>query len=296
MSENRINRRKLLTSAAAVGGLSLGLSLVPTGAQAAPLASRRTRRSEATWENLVEKSSFNSLTAFKAKWNYNYPWGDSHNGAAKMDPGQVSLSGGVLTLKATRLSQSLGPSPSPPHAPRWYLSGAVHAKPQIIVNDQFPEYDIEGEFSVQAGPGIWPAFWTNGTPWPPESDILEYVGDSTNKFNTWNRDMETQRTLVEVRDPQFWYRYRVWMYKEGNDVKLEYYFGKVTDGVNYVGTHTGYGWVGVPQTIIINLQMGSYASELEAPGDPGWEDQRPGPDGDTYFRARNVWFGRTRAW
>ncbi|WP_431929189.1 glycoside hydrolase family 16 protein [Nonomuraea jabiensis] len=291
-----------MTSAAAAGGMGLGLSLIPAGAEA---AADRAGRSAATWENLVEKSSFNSQTAFNAAWNYLYPWDsyrDTHNGAARMDAAQVSLSQGVLTLKATRLSASTGTSPQPPHAPLWYRSGAIHAKRQIIVNDQFPEYDIEGEFRTQTGPGIWPAFWTTGTwpEWPPETDILEYVGvdehgKAVNFFNTYYKTdsgATYQRSEVPVEDPDDdgFHKYRVWMYKSGDDVKLDYYF----DG-NYVDTHIGYGWAGVAQTLIINLQMGSYASNLEE-GDDGWADQRPGPDGDTYFRARNVWFGRTRAW
>ncbi|MGW6502299.1 hypothetical protein [Nonomuraea angiospora] len=209
--------------------MGLGLSLAPTAARAAA------GRGAATWENLVEKTSFNSQTAFDTAWNYLYPWDsdpDTHNGAARMDAAQVSLSQGVLTLKATRLPAPSGTSPQPPHAPLWYRSGAIHAKRQIIVNDQFPEYDIEGEFRTQTGPGIWPAFWTTGTwpEWPPETDILEYVGvdeqgKAVNFFNTY--------------------------YKTASNVEE---------------------------------------------GDDGWPDQRPGPDGDTYFRARNVWFGRTRAW
>ncbi|MEU6786471.1 family 16 glycosylhydrolase [Nonomuraea angiospora] len=300
MSDQEINRRTFLTSAAAAGGMGLGLSLIPADAQA---AADRAGRSAATWENLVEKTSFNSQTAFNAAWNHLYPWDsdpDTHNGAARMDAAQVSLSQGVLTLKATRLSTSPGTSPQPPHAPLWYRSGAIHAKQQIIVNDQFPEYDIEGEFRTQTGPGIWPAFWTTGTwpEWPPETDILEYVGvneqgKSVNFFNTYYKTAAGatyQRSEVPVDNPDGFHKYRVWMYKSGDDVKLDYYF----DG-NYVDTHTGYGWAGVAQTLIINLQMGSYASNIEE-GDAGWADQRPGPDGDTYFRARNVWFGRTRAW
>ncbi|MFC4120533.1 glycoside hydrolase family 16 protein [Nonomuraea zeae] len=302
MSEQAINRRQLLASAAAVGGLSLGLSLVPGEAGAAT----RDRRGAASWENIIEKSSFSSSSAFGKEWNHLYPWDgdpDTHNGAARMHASQVSLSGGVLTLTATRLAAPDGLSPHSPNAPLWYRSGAIHAKEQILVNDQFPEYDIEGEFRTQTGQGIWPAFWITGTwpAWPPESDILEYVGDSTNLFNTWNQtssgdegeeqsdDVFVTRERVSGHNPDSWFKYRVWMTKEGDDVLLDYYFNG-----EYVTTHRGVGWAGVPQRLILNLQMGSWASGIE-PGGPGWDDQ-PGPAGDTYFKARNVWVGRTRAW
>ncbi|MFC4009008.1 hypothetical protein ACFOY2_17385 [Nonomuraea purpurea] len=305
MSEHDINRRRLLTAA---GGLSLGLAAVPAGAQAASLSGARTSRSAVTWENIIEKSSFDSWTAFNQEWNHLYPWdgdADTHNGAARMHASQVSLSQGVLTLTATRLSSADGTSPHQPHAPVWYRSGAIHAKEQIVVNDQFPEYDIEGEFSAQTGLGIWPAFWTTGTwpEWPPESDILEFVGNSTNLFNTWNKtssgddgeeegqDHFVTRAPVPVVNSIGWHKYRVWLYKEGDDVMLDYYF----DG-DWVATHRGKGWAGIPQRLIINLQMGSYASELSGPGDDGWDEQLPGPAGDTHLRARNVWVGRTRVW
>ncbi|MFC6543971.1 hypothetical protein ACFQES_45440 [Nonomuraea salmonea] len=79
------------------------------------------------------------------------------------------------------------------------------------------------------------------------------------------------------------------MEKDGDDVLLDYYF----DG-QWQATHRGVGWAGIPQYLIINLQMGSWASGVE-PGDPEWP-QQPGPTGDTTFQARNVWFGRTCNW
>ncbi|GAA2212965.1 hypothetical protein GCM10009850_084270 [Nonomuraea monospora] len=293
MSEGMIDRRRFITLGSATAAGMVGLALVPAEARAASQADTRARRSAATWENLVEKSSFNSATAFTQEWNHGYPWGSYHNGAAKMLSSKVTLSGGVLTLTATRLSQSTEQSPSAPNAPIWYHSGAVHAKEQIIINDQFPEYDIEGEFRTATGQGIWPAFWTTGTypDWPPESDILEYVGDATNLFNTWTKEAgendPAERYELSGHDPGTWHKYRVWMEKDGDDVLLDYYF----DGV-WKASHRGVGWAGIPQYLIINLQMGSWASGIEE-GDALWS-QQPGPSGNTTFQARNVWFGRTR--
>ncbi|MEU9831694.1 family 16 glycosylhydrolase [Streptosporangium sp. NPDC048047] len=297
MSEREVSRRRLLASAAGVGGLSLGLSLVPAGAHATSSAAGRPRRTGASWENVIKRSSLSSSSAFDRSWNHLYPWdadADTHNGAARMHADKVSLAKGVLTLTATRLAQPDGDSPHAPYAPLWYRSGAVHAKEQILVDDRFPEYDIEGEFRTQTGKGIWPAFWTIGIwpDWPPESDILEYVGNSTNLFNTWNRSADdnelVERKRISVRDPDAWHRYRVRMSKRGKDVMLDYYF----DGARKA-THRGVGWAGVPQWLIINLQMGAWASGIES-DDPGW-DKQPGPAGNTYLRARNVWVGRTRA-
>ncbi|TCO26202.1 hypothetical protein EV652_10793 [Kribbella steppae] len=61
------------------------------------------------------------------------------------------------------------------------------------------------------------------------------------------------------------------------DVDIHYYL----DG-NWVGQHRGSNFVGKPMNIIINLQMEGASSS-------------PGPTTDTYYRARNVYVGRTRA-
>ncbi|MFG1999545.1 hypothetical protein ACGFNU_10405 [Spirillospora sp. NPDC048911] len=302
-----------------LGATALAPALPPALGPVRPAgaASRR----EPTWETLVPASSFTDYAAFHKAWNYLYPWGDTHNGAAKMhgsatDHSQVSLSGGVLTLKATRLAKADGQSTSDPKAPLWYRSGAVHAKELIVIDDRFPEYEIHGEFRAQTGRGIWPAFWIAGADsvWPPESDILEYVGNGINLFNTFSdhdRDPETEETLERTqvdltlpadpadpgrpRNPDAWHSYRVNIVKtSATDVALNYYLDDVFYGSP--GHHVGRNWVGVPMNLIINLQMGSWSSftEDEPWNSPEWPAQ-PGPSGDTFFRARNVSVSRGRA-
>ncbi|GAA1564865.1 hypothetical protein GCM10009678_54910 [Actinomadura kijaniata] len=283
------------------------------GAALVPLTPRPASAAE-TWETVLPAASFGSYTAFHARWNYLYPWGDQHNGAARMygsptDHSQVSLSGGVLTLTANRLSQPDGKSTSHPHAPLWYRSGAVHARDLIVVNDRFPAYEIRGEFQAPTARGCWPAFWLTGADqvWPPETDVLEYVGKPVNLFNTWS-DHDgrpdtaevVERTPVDMpalgKDPGTWHTYRVYIQKlDATDVAVNYHL----DGDFYgnPGYHRGRNWVGVPMNLIINLQMGSYASfEQDEPwlNDPQQWAQQPGPTGPVSLRARNVTISRTR--
>jgi beta-glucanase (GH16 family) len=145
----------------------------------------------------------------------------------------------------------------------------------VLVNDQFPNWEVKGDFQAPSARGTWPAFWLTGAnSWPPESDILEYKGDARNWFNTYDGSWEN--TIVGVSSPGSWHNYRAWITKvNATDVDIHYYL----DGT-WVGQHRGSNFVGKPMNLIINLQMeGSSGS--------------PGPSTDTYYRARNVYVGRT---
>ncbi|GAB2613190.1 hypothetical protein GCM10027168_52370 [Streptomyces capparidis] len=272
-------RRTFLAGTAALAA-SAAVGASPGGAHA---SGRETSRA-AAWETVLS-GSFGSYQAFEAAWNYLYPWGSDHNGTARMygspsDHNHISLSGGVLTLKASRISWNEGNSSASPYLPIRYHSGAVHAKAQINVTSQFPEWEVKGEFQAPSAPGTWPAFWLTGVnSWPPESDILEFKGDTRNWFNTFRTSSDVSTTLVNVSSPGSWHSYRAWIAKVGErDVDIHYYL----DGV-WKAQHRGTGFVGKPLWLICNLQMeGSSGSS--------------GPGGDTYYRARNVYVGRNRAY
>lgn len=240
----------------------------------------------ATWETVIDGSSFTDRNALMREWNFRYPWGPDHNGTARMyasatDNNHVYLSpAGVLNLKATRITWNEGTSTSTPHLPIRYHSGAVHAKDQVLLNDQFPHYELRGEFQAPSARGTWPAFWLTGVnSWPPESDIVEFKGDNRNWFNTFRTASDVSSTIVPVSSPGGWHSYRVWMAKiNATDVDIHYYL----DG-QWRGQHRAANFVGKPLWIIMNLQMeGSSGS--------------PGPTAETVFRARNVYVGRTRNW
>src|ERR1044072_713380 len=183
-----------------------------------------------TWETVLDGSSFNSYSAFEAAWNYLYPWGSDHNGSARMygsstDHNHITLASGVLTLKATRITWDEGTSGSSPHLPIRYPSGAVHAKNQIVVTDQFPDYEVKGEFQAPSAAGTWPAFWLTGVnSWPPESDIPAFKGTSNNWFTTFRSSSDVSSTIVGVSGPGNWHTYRAWITKvNATDVDIHYY-------------------------------------------------------------------------
>ncbi|MDX8051693.1 family 16 glycosylhydrolase [Lentzea sp. BCCO 10_0798] len=247
-------------------------------------AASTTPANAAAWEEVIGTGSFSGYGALESEWNYRYPWGSDHNGTARMyasssDHNHVSLSGGVLTVKATRISWDEGNSSADPHLPIRYHSGAIHAKEHVVVNDQFPNWEVKGDFQAPSTRGTWPAFWLTGVnSWPPESDILEFKGDNRNWFNTFRTSSDVSSSIVGVSSPGSWHTYRAWMTKvNGTDVDIHYYL----DG-KWIAKHTARNFVGKPLWVIINLQMeGSSGS--------------PGPTAETNYRARNVYIGRTRA-
>ncbi|MEU6415253.1 hypothetical protein [Microbispora sp. NPDC046933] len=267
-----MRRHSALLLAAAVAGSTVTAVTAVTPAQAA------------AWETVVDTGSFSSYSALESEWNYLYPWGSDHNGSARMygsssDHNHISLSGGVLTLTATRITWDEGTSTANPHPAIHYHSGAIHARDQVVVNDQFPNWEVKGDFQAPSARGTWPAFWLTGVnSWPPESDILEFKGDGRNWFNTFRTSSDVDSTVVGVSSPGSWHTYRAWITKvSATDVDIHYYI----DG-QWKAVHHARGFVGKPMWLIINLQMeGSSGS--------------PGPSGSTYYRARNVYVGRSRA-
>ena len=234
----------------------------------------------AVWEAVIDGNSFANYNVFQSKWNYLYPWGKDHNGTARMygsttDHNHISLAGNVLTLLATKISWNEGNSGN---LPIRYHSGAVHAKHQIMITDQFPNYEVRGDFQAPSVRGSWPAFWLTGaSSWPPESDILEYKGNTTNWQNTARAWNDWSSTLTNVASPGSWHNYRVWMTKvSATDIDIHYYIDNVWKAAHRAN------FVNKPMWLIINLQMEGSSGE-------------PGPTANTFYRARNVYVGRTKA-
>jgi hypothetical protein len=50
---------------------------------------------------MIPKTCFDSVANFDVDFDYLYPWGSDHNGAARMDKDHIKISDGVLTLTAS---------------------------------------------------------------------------------------------------------------------------------------------------------------------------------------------------
>jgi hypothetical protein len=243
LNSRRFPRLSACSLAAALG-LSMGL------------------RAQAAWETLVDGSSFNSSAVFTAEWNYNYPWGNTHNGSARMYSTNITFSGGVATMKSVPVSGQ---------GSIHYYSATFYLKEQITINAQFPVWDISGQFEVPSSVGTWPALWLTGAnSWPPESDIMEFKGSATCWQNTYNGTWASTGTVVSSPGSA-WHTYRLTAVMiNSTTVDFHYYI----DG-SLKARHTQTGFVGSPMWLIIDYQMeGSSGS--------------PGPSGTTFTYAKNV--------
>ena len=229
-----------------------------------------TAQEELSWVTLLPTSSFNSFSTY---WSNFYPWGAiDHNGSARMRTQNMTTSGGVLTITAYPGTVSDKPSIH-------YFSYTCYAKQQVNVSAAWPKWRVSGEFQCPSVRGTWPAFWLNGAnQWPPESDIMEFKGSTTNWTNTYkNQNGQWSSVGTTISNPANWHTYTAYLTRIGttSNVSIEYWI----DGTR-VSTQTGQNFVNEPLNLIIDLQM---------EGSSG----TPGPGGNTVMRARNVTIQRS---
>lgn len=194
---------------------------------------------------IIPPTSFDSQTDFDADWNYLYPWGTDHNGAARMDEAHVSLPGdGTVTLTAEPVTGQ-GPASSGGQSIAVnYLSGAIHAKETFTVNAAAGSgYDFSAEFQATTDVGTWPAFWLTGVnSWPPEIDMAEWKGSGKISFNTFNTSSEVDALDVDYPDPGSFHTIKCQLREHnGVDVQIKYFM----DGTE-ITTQYGAGFVGEP--------------------------------------------------
>lgn len=236
------------------------------------------RKEKRTWETVIDTATFANAKNFKKDWNYFYPWGTEHNGAARMDKKQITFTDNSLLIKATRNKGNAGKSTHPPYQEIKYNSGAIHAKHQITITEEYPVYKVSGEFKAPIEQGTWPAFWltaVNG--WPPETDIMEFKGDDVNWQNTFITPENVTTIKMQLPDAhEKWHSYAAILERVDDEhATITYFVDGEKKGVHWTN------FTNQPLWLIINLQM---------EGSSG----APGPEQETSFYIRNVSVKRSK--
>lgn len=134
-------------------GLLFLLLLTEAGTASAahsnPLKERALKKRAAT---LIPDTCFDSQDDLEMYFEYNYPWGDTHNGAALMASSQATIvDNAYLQLEALYTGDS-------DYA---YTSGTVYAKQHFTVEAD-GGLDFQANFVAPVDEGCWPAFWLDG--------------------------------------------------------------------------------------------------------------------------------------
>ena len=125
---------------------------------------------------LIFADEFDGNALDASKWTHLLPWGNPdedgnrhHNDqyASFIKEANVQFGGGKLRLIADKeeVTDKAG------H--QWhYTQGFVHTRGKFDAT--YGYYEARLRVPVEAGPGLWPAFWTLTEGWPPENDIAEF--------------------------------------------------------------------------------------------------------------------------
>lgn len=219
---------------------------------------------------LIPDTVFTSQDLLETYFGYNYPWGDTHNGAALMSESQVSIiDNAYLQLQ----SDYTGTSTDADDSSLTYTSGTIYALQHFTV-DADGGLDFQANFVAPVAQGCWPAFWLTGVDsWPPEIDLAEWKGTGDISFNTFNTSSEVAAQDFAYSTPTTaWHTILAELRAEddGATVKVDFYINGELFATQY-----GADMVGEPFYLIIDYQMlGSSGSE--------------GPEETTYFDVQTL--------
>jgi beta-glucanase (GH16 family) len=186
----------------------------------------------------------------ETKWTFGLPWGGTdgahrhHNNlyASYMMEHNVAVRDGAVQLLTRREDVTA-------------KNGKVFNFTQAMIhtdgkfNHKHGYWEVRAKLPAEAGPGLWPAFWTLSRGWPPEMDILE-VWTSTNRSHqgmAWRADGRVRWDDLDetVPLPTDWTTYGMeWgpgyqVYFMNGQAKKRVYGDHVTDVDHYILLNSG---------------------------------------------------------
>jgi beta-glucanase (GH16 family) len=288
----------------------LGLSIIclPTLCRAAEDIPDFVSSTGQKWK-LLWHDEFDGEKLDESKWTFGLPWGGTdgahrhHNDlyASYMMEHNVAVAGGKLGL-LTRKEDVTARNGKLFH----YTQAMVHTDGKF--NHKYGYWEVRAKIPAEAGPGLWPAFWTLSKGWPPEMDILEvwtsvnrshqgmaYRGsDGRTKWDDYNESVPL---------PTDWTTYGMeWgpgyqVYYLNGQIKRRVYGEYVTDVDHYVLLNSGVESGNLPTagTIFPNAFEVDYVRVFERPDVPvvhngGFEFSSTAP-WTSYGRASVIGYG-----
>jgi beta-glucanase (GH16 family) len=221
--------------------------------------------------SLVWSDEFNGSSIDSSKWSWgSLPWGGQHHNdeyASWITPEDSYVSGGSLWLRCRKATGSeFGGYP--------YSEGFAHSNGKM--NYTYGYAEIRARYPT--GKGVWPAFWSLPSGWPPEFDIAEYFGSdnrmhmglaygtccpaSWNSSNFYNEGAQNWHTWGLEWGPG----YAIW-YKDGA-VKKTIYASYVPTVPMYLILNSGMRWDADSTTPFPNYFQVDYVRLYTLPADP----------------------------
>jgi beta-glucanase (GH16 family) len=147
---------------------------------------------------LVFQDEFDGTVLNEQLWETQFPWGRDRSAVGELQlyaPDAFRVANGTLSIEA---------APLPPGASHPYASGIITSHKSFAT--RFGRFEIRCK--VPKGKGLWPAFWLlpTDTSWPPEIDVFEVLGDSTNTVHMtshWLENGEHHKSNAEFSGPDF---------------------------------------------------------------------------------------------
>lgn len=195
---------------------------------------------------------FNGNTIDSSKWDIGLPWGGTdgtgrqHNdkyASYIMDHNHVVENGRLKLL--TRKEDVTAKNGKVYHYTQGMLTTNKHFR------QKYGYWEVRVKLPVEAGPGLWPAFWTLADGWPPEMDICEiWTGNNRSHQGLAYRPAEGGRERWDDENthtplPTGWTTYGMeWgpgyqIYNINGRITKRVYGEHVTDEAHYILLNSG---------------------------------------------------------
>jgi len=229
------------------------------------------------WGYPVFQDNFDGGSINQGVWQVANWAGANNNESQYYHPGQVSVSGGALHLRADR-------------DPNWSF-GREFNSGLVRTWEEWSYGRVEVRARVPYGQGFWPAIWLlpRTAPWPAggEIDIMEARGDLPWRISSalhWGWDVNSHQYVSQIYESGA-------NFTEGyHTYAVEWEVGTVRFYVDGVQHYTLYepavGIPGTPKSIVLNLAVGGDYS-----GYPDWTTPFPSQFDIDYVRVwqRQPW-------